>query len=305
MKLALKNTNLSKSSTILILIVSLWFYISVCLGYYLSTVFYNFFDKISKTNLSEMIKFRKKFNLKNIKIFIGSYVFNFLKNWAKRIEKKLFLTLAAIYETIKSLKIFRKKFKSVLKFKYNFRLIKNLLPVFWQCLQIFYSFVNEMLLINNIINFIIKFKQFLLLIIYEYPFIIKLIHVLYFFLLGIFGILLGFLLGVYKRDEEIYIFSLLLLLEIFYNSELEDILFQSDKVHYFCKLYSKTVPEQASVNPLRLLILKKPNKNFQIPLPILSDPFLYIDVDFIWEESKNYKFELFKFYQNVNKKMKY
>jgi hypothetical protein len=58
------------------------------------------------------------------------------------------------------------------------------------------------------------------------------------------------------------------------------------------------------MSPLKI-ILKEPNQRLQIPFPILSDPFVWIDIDFIWEESKNYKFELFKFYQNVNEKVKY
>lgn len=60
------------------------------------------------------------------------------------------------------------------------------------------------------------------------------------------------------------------------------------------------------INPRPLkLSLKQPDQKPEIRLPILSDPFISIDIDFIWEESKIYKFELFEFYLNVKEKVNY
>ena len=75
------------------------------------------------------------------------------------------------------------------------------------------------------------------------------------------------------------------------------------KIEEFSK-FSFQVFEPSNSRPLKL-ILKEPNQKPQIPLPILSDSFISIDINFIWEESKNYKFELFKFYRNVNERVKY
>ena len=85
---------------------------------------------MNKTSLSKSIKFKEKFNLENIKKIFISYILKFFENWIKHIGKKCLLVLESIDEVIKALKIFRKKFKSILKFKYNFRLLKNLLPIF-------------------------------------------------------------------------------------------------------------------------------------------------------------------------------
>ena len=42
----------------------------------------------------------------------------------------------------------------------------------------------------------------------------------------------------------------------------------------------------------------------QTPFPLLGDPFISIDVDFLFEESTNYEFELFRFYPKVSQKIK-
>lgn len=56
----------SKSLIIIFSIVYYWFYLSVFFGYFLSKIFFNFFDEINKIDLSKSIQFRKKFSLKNI-----------------------------------------------------------------------------------------------------------------------------------------------------------------------------------------------------------------------------------------------
>ena len=57
----------SKYLVILFLIVCYWFYFNMCLGFFISTIFYNYFDEINKTSLSKILEFRKKFNSNNIK----------------------------------------------------------------------------------------------------------------------------------------------------------------------------------------------------------------------------------------------
>jgi hypothetical protein len=64
----------------------------------------------------------------------------------------------------------------------------------------------------------------------ESVFITTIVYAFYSILLGLFGILLGFLLGVYRRkeqidDNDIYLFILLLLLNILYKKGFDDVLF--------------------------------------------------------------------------------
>ena len=60
--------------------------------------------------------------------------------------------------------------------------------------------------------------------------------------------------------------------------------------------------EQIDPRPLKIT-LKKPDQRPQIPFPVLGDPFVKIEIDFILDESTNYEFELFQFYRNVNEKV--
>lgn len=108
-----QNLNLKLLTTLFLLTSSLWFYISVCFGCFLSTLFYNFFDTFNKNNLYEIIKFRKKFNfeniLKNINKFAINSILKFFKNWIQRIVKKCLLVFKAIKKFITALKICKKK----------------------------------------------------------------------------------------------------------------------------------------------------------------------------------------------------
>ena len=128
----------------------------------------------------------------------------------------------------------------------------------------------------------------------------RVIYILYIILLGLFGILLGFLLGVYRRKDDIYVFTLLLLLKMLYNDGFDYGLLKPNKVDQFSKFSLKTI-EQINPRPSRL-ILKEPD---QIPLPflIIEDPLVFIETEVLWDESTNYEFELFRFYRNVNQKV--
>ena len=152
--------------------------------------------------------------------------------------------------------------------------------------------------------------NFIRLLMKESVFITRIVYFLYFILLSIFGIIIGFLLGVYKREDEINAFLLLLLLKIIYNYKnrfddvlleyLHDLSLETNTVEPFSKFSLKSI-EQIDPRPLKIT-LKKPDQIPQLPLPILSDPFVKIEIDFIWDESTNYEFELFKFYRNENQK---
>lgn len=221
---------------------------------------------------------------------------------------KFLLLIDALNKVIKALKICRKKFKSILRFKHNFRLLKNLYPIFWEIFLIFCSFVNEILFLNNIINWVIQLMNFIRLLMSESVLITRVIYILYIILLGLFGILLGFLLGVYRREDEINAFLLLLLLKIIYKNGfdevsleyLHDLSLKTNTAEPFSKFSLKSI-EQIDPRPLKIT-LKEPE---QIPLPflIIEDPLVFIDTEVLWDESTNYQFELFKFYRYVNQKI--
>lgn len=136
------------------------------------------------------------------------------------------------------------------------------------------------------------------------------VYFLYLIFLVLLCIVLGFWIGIYKHEEEIYVFTLWSLLEILYKNRFNPVLLEfwqdlylsihslePNIVEDFSKLSLKTL-EQIHPRPSKI-ILKEPDQRPKIPFPILGDPFVWIDINFSWEESKNYKFELFEFYKNV------
>lgn len=170
--------------------------------------------------------------------------------------------------------------------------------------------MNEIFFFHNIIKWIIQLMNFIRLLMEESLFISRIVYFLDLILLGIFGIIIGFLLGIYKREDDINTFLLLVLLNIIYNNGFNDVLLEylhdlsleTAAAETFSKFSLKSI-EQIDPRPLKI-IFKEPE---QIPFPflIIEDPLVFIDTEVLWEEPINYKFELFQFYQNVNEKVKH
>ena len=308
MKNAIENSNLSSK---LFTLVSYWFYTSILFGYLLSKIFYYFFDSIHKNSLSKGIQLRKKFHFKNIIKTIIDFCWKSIQNWLLRIFQKSLLLTTALDRSMKAIQIFLKRFlKHPFRFKRNFRRFKILLDIFAETFLIFCSFINEILFFNNILNWLIQWRNLIRFLMKESVLITTIVCALYLILLSLFGILVGFLLGLYRRKhqiEDIYLFFLLLLLDILSHKRFDDILLDdlSDS-----SLATKTAKfsfkplTQVESRPLKL-ILKDTEQGPQIPSPIFDDPSVTIQIDFVWDESVHYKFELFEFYQNLNQKVKY
>lgn len=314
MKINSQNDNLSLkplSLTPLLLLVSYWFYTSISFGYFLSKVFYTIFDTIHKNSSLKRIQFRKKLHLKNIIKTIIAFCWKSIQNWLLRIFQKSLLLMTALDRSIQTIQSFLKKFlKSPFRFKRNFRLFKILLNIFTETFLVFCSFMNEILFFNHIIRWLSQWRNLIRFLMKES---LSLTYVLYFILLGLFGILLGFLSGIYRRKDsidKIYLFFLLLLLS---QKEFEDTLLRnlsdsslaSNIADPFEDFSFGPLPQLES-RPFKL-ILKEPEKITQIPFPIFDDPSVNveIEIDFICNDSFQYKFELFQFYQNLNEKVKH
>ena len=165
--------------------------------------------------------------------------------------------------------------------------------------------MNKILFFNNIINWLIQWRNLIQFLMEESVFITTIVYALYFILLGIFGIWVGFLLGIYRRKgeiDQIYLFFLLLLLHIFSQKEFDDTLLRDLSDSYRAANIAEPF-EKFSFEPLPQiesrsfkLILKETEQIPQIPFPMSDDSF--IDVDFMietMEEPRNYQFQLFQF----------
>ena len=298
----MQNSNL-KLLTPLFFILWYWFYLNIYIGFLLSKIFYNFFGNI---------EFQKKFSFKNIIKIIINFFLKLIKNWFIRIVKKSLLLNDAIAGSIRAVKIFLKKFKRLLKFKYNFRLLKKLLPIFLETFFIFCSLISEIMFLSNIIDWVIQWVNIIWLLMTESLFITKVIYGLYLIILGIFAILLGFLLGISRHKAEVNqvrIFLLLLLLKIFYNNGFDDVLLEPlrirslkpSDVEKFSKFSLKSIEE---INPRPLKIIFKEPEQIPLPFFIKEDPTIVIETEIVWEKSINYKFQLFQFYEDINQKIK-
>ena len=299
--------SLSKSLIIIFSIVCYWFYLNVCFGFFIGKIF----SEINKASFSEIIKFKKK--------SVFRYILKFFKNWIKRIGKKFLSLIKAINKVIKALKTCSKKFKSILKFKYNFRLLKALLPVFEDTFLTFCSLINEILFLQNMQNWVLKWIIFIRLLMNKSLFITRMVYFLYLILLSLFGIIIGFLLGVYKfkvnvhtRKDEINIFLLLFLSKIIYNSRfnnallkyLHDLYLETNVVQPFSKFSFKSSRE-ITTRPLKI-IFKEPEQILS-PFFIIEDPnpVIFVETEILWKKQINCKFQLFEFYQNVNERLKH
>lgn len=290
-------------------IICYWLYLNLCLGYFLSNFFVSLVDEINKNNIAKIIQFRKKFGLKNLLKLIIDFVLKLIKNWFIRIRDKFLLLIDAIKRVIKALKIFRKKFKSILKFKSNFQRLKDLLLIIWQNRFVWRSVMSEIMFLKNLINWVIAVINLIRLLMNESLLITRIVYFLYLILLGVLGIIIGFLLGLYKREDEINPLLLLFLLIILYNYGFYDVLLEylhnlylESNTGDICSKFSLKSIEQIDPRPSKITF-KEPQ---QIPLPflIIEDPLVVIDIEILWDESTNYQFELFKFCSSVNQKVK-
>jgi hypothetical protein len=251
-----------------------------------------------------------------IRIIIDFFL-KLIRNWFQRIYRKSLSLIYAFKGLFAAVKIFLRKFKSPLKFKRNFRLLRKLLPIFWQTFVVFCSLFNEIFFITKIRNWIIHWKNIIKFLMEEYILITGIVYGLYLIFLGIFGLVLGILLHFYRQlrmprnEDDIYLFGLLLLLKILYSLGFNDILFspvekfclgssESRNIEKFLKFHSQ-VFEPNNLCPFKIF-LEKPVEKSEIPFPILKDPF--IEINFVLEELTNYEFELFQFYLDLNQKVK-
>jgi len=167
------------------------------------------------------------------------------------------------------------------------------------------------LFLNNLINWINEWKSLIRLLVTESVLITVSVYLI---LLGIFGVLLGF--RMYRPEDEVnetYLFFLLLLLKIVYNNGFDDVLgirflepsnLEPSNIEEFSK-FSLQVYEPSNSRPSKLFLGEFVEKApIPLPFPIIEDPLIIIETEFFRKNPINYEFELFKFYRNVNNKVK-
>lgn len=300
----------SKSSIIIIIIplVSYYFYRSVYFGYYLSKIFFTFFDEINKADSSKSSKLKKKFSSENIKKTISDFFWKIFKNWYLRVVQKFVLLAKAISKVAKALKIFKRKFR-ILKFRRNLQLLKLLLLVLLSAFRIILSFVNEILLLSNIYRWIIQWRSFIQLLMTESVFITRVIYFLYLVLIGLFGLIIGIWLGIYQYVNEVELKAelLLLLVQLFIIHRSETILLESlpnlfleaNTADLSLDFPLKSI-EQIEPRPPKIVFSEPKKRSF--PFPIIEDPYIFIEIEVIPDEKINYQFELWQLYRHENSK---
>ena len=146
---------------------------------------------------------------------------------------------------------------------------------------------------NNLIDRIIIVKYWLPILMAE-SYLIN--QCVVFMLIFLFGMFFGVIFGMSKKNKKRNIWMFLFLIQILYYMGLSNILLKPTIHQDSSRLLLKTIPE---INePLLKLIMQNPIINNQIPL--LMDPLFLIEDQFIYEESINYKIELFQFYKSLD-----
>ena len=299
-------------SSIKLSLVGYYFYRSICLGYALADEIFEFLDEVNGNDISKSIQVRRKFSLQNIQKTIINFFRKITKGWLIRISQKFGLLTRAISKLIKGLKIFKRKFKSISKFKQNFRRLKILLSMLVGIFFIFCSFMNELFFVRNLIIWGAQWINFIQLLMNESIFITRIIYFLYLILLGILGLSIGFWLSVYQHYNEISAFLLFMILELLYNNPVFS--------HYlpdfssFLGLPPVEPTPTFSLESAKLIEPRPPKFIFdepaKMPLPFLifEDPSfvatdVFIETEIVWDKSTNYQFQLFEFYRDMNQKI--
>ena len=258
----------------LILVFFYWFYINICFGLLLSKIIYQFSDIV------------KKITFKNIGKFIIVLFWKFLQNWGYRAFKKGKALWKTIILFIKAIPVFikkvflRKKFlKRLFRSKKNLEQLKYLLKIFWALILNLYAFINEAFLLQNIILWLLSWRDIIKLLMERSIFITRFAYLVF---LTLFGVLFGFFFGIYvlnahRRDEELYRLFLLFLLQILYTNGFDNLLLEYLQLPYLetgtMDKFSLRILE--TINPRSpRLVLKKSFEKPQIPLafPIIEDP---------------------------------
>ena len=123
--------------------------------------------------------------------------------------------------------------------------------------------------------------NFIRLLMKESLFITRILYFLYLILLDIFGITIGFLLGIYKREDEINTFLLLLLLKIIDNNGFDDVLLkylhdlslETNTAETFSKFSLKSIEQ---IDPRLLKITLKEPEQISLPFLIIENFFVFI-----------------------------
>lgn len=306
------------------LVICSLFYLGIYLGWFLSKLFYQLFDifaTMNKKNSPEIIKFRKKFNLKNVIKYILRYFGHILIQWLLRAFSLVWLATEAFEQALISTLEFighfmpyrypwRIRFKSFFEIRRIFELLKVALLNYWDMFLVFWSLAREWMAPSNFIESLILWKSLLFILMKESILLNTFGWVLFFLLLFIFGILLGFLFGIYRRENEIYMFALLFFLKLLHSGNFDKIILSLLPVNSL----ELTRPENffttevldTTYSSSSKLLLEPVKNNHPFPEPLLSDLFIWVDIDIIQKEKEanNFQFQLVKFYHNVNKKIK-
>lgn len=298
--------------TTLFLFICCWLYTSISFGYFTAKIFNENFNNFTKNNVFKRLKLVKKFTFKDITTTILKFYRKLIGNWLIRIFSKSIALQHAIDQSINSILIFFKKiFKHPFAWKYNFAQLIHLMNIFGETFLVFCSLINEILIFQNIKNWIVQWFNFIQLLMIESKFRAKIICTLYFLILALFGIVSGILIYLFTyKDEinEIYLF-ILFLSNIIHNKKLNNILLdflqvyslETHGVEKFSK-FSLEVCKETNPRPSKL-VFKKVIKKSKTLLPILDDPPILVDINYIFEKSPDYIFELFSFYKDVNQKV--
>ena len=307
-------TPLSLKSSIKLSLIGYYFYRSICLGYFIADQLFNFLDEVNEHDISKSIEVRKKFGLRNVQKTIINFLKKITKNWFLRLGRKSGLLIQGISKFIKALKISKRKFKSIFKFKRNFRILKTLLDILAENFFILCSLMNELFFVRHLISWMAQWLNFIQLLMNESVFVTRIIYFLYLILLGILGISIGFWLSVYEHYNEIPAFILCMILELLYFYDRSFKLCSPDlglSIGFppaeSTSTFSLESAEIIKPNPPKFSF-DEPAAKMPLPFLIFDDPSLVttdvlIDTEIFWDQSTDYQFKLFKFSRNMNQKI--
>ena len=307
-KLIHQNLN-CKDIIILFPLFFYWLFIHVCLGYFLSQAFYRYFDSLNIKNPLKSVRFRQQINLTNLRKFLINSILKFFEIWLRRLHKKGIMLCKTIFGLIRMFILFISQLTKSSQLKYQLLELKDfvtmLLCVIPEGIAIFSEVQTEFYLLFSIFAYIGNWKKFILFLMAESRLVTnKLIYILLIFIFGIFALILGFLIGMKKRQNDVYLFISLFLLEIINNLKsasnitLINNLLEPIQENEFSKFSLRTIEH---VLPTSKIMLKKPDDPISFPFFMINEsPSVVIQTEILYDTLSidSNEFKLFKFYQN-------
>lgn len=293
----------------LCLTIGYFFYLSIYIGYYIGKFFLFFRDNniINTSRISRYIKSLKKISFQTT----PKQIFRFFCQKIEEKYPKILETFEILLITLNDVFIILKGLKWPIKSKTNSIILKCFAVGCYEILVVFCLFRTHINTINNIQNYIMKWKTILQFIIKEYARTVifqYMVYVLIFIISNICGILTGILVSTRfskkeKNDFEIFMFLLFLFLNLMNQEKFEKFIDNLFRVKSPDQLLETLKPRLATSviekQPVKIKLTKPKEISYSLGLHPTKIEMEWGEESFFQGNKNKPKFQLFFLFRSL------